>query len=243
MKPEKLLIRIKKGSAISESEMKEMYAVRSHFMDIKPTVPREKDFAFFSRLVRTAGKVFLFTTKEGSIKGLYIVAQHLEKSRVNGKERLVIEPEFGFIYEEYQGKYMAKTTFGNMVRTLTRHPFKPKYLLGPAYPVGYLTLKKHGAKVWSWLDKDVPDDVKDVLFLYAERNALLENGRFNGIKNMYTLPRKTGKKDLERLEKNPAYHYYASLNPNWQEGYGLVALTKIDRGTIWHMVKNKIFNR
>ncbi len=223
--------------------MQEMYKVRSHFMDIKPTVPREKDFDSFSSLVKNAGKVFLFTTKDGSIKGLYIVAQHVERSSVNGKKRLVIEPEFGFIYEAYQGKYLSKTTFGNMIQTLLQHPFKPKYLLGPAYPVGYLTLKKHGNKVWSWLDKDVPEDVKDVLQCYAERHHLLENGKFNGIKNMYTLPRKTSKEDLERLSKNSTYQYYASLNPHWQQGYGLIALNKIGFGTMVHIIKNKISGR
>jgi hypothetical protein len=220
-----------------------MYEVRSHFMDIKPTVTREKDFEFFSGAVKNAGKVFLFTTKDGSIKGLYIVAQHIERSTINGKKRLVIEPEFGFIYEQYQGKYLAKTTFGNMIRTLTRHPFIPKYLLGPAYPVGYLTLKKHGEKVHSWLDKDVPDDIKDVLQKYAERQNLLVGGKFTGIKNMYTLPRKTSKEDLERLEKNPTYLYYRTLNPNWQEGFGLIALNKIGFSNLIHVVKNRMLKR
>jgi hypothetical protein len=243
LKPEKLYIRTKKGSNISEKEMNEMYEVRAHFMDIKPGISKEKDLVFFSGLVKNAGKVFLFVTKDGRIQGSYIVAQHIERSRINGKKRLVIEPEFGFVYEQYHGKYLAKTTLGNMVRTLIKHPFIPKYLLGPAYPVGYLTLKKHGNEVWSWLDKDVPADIKDVLECYGERNHLLLDGKFTGIKNMNTLPRKTGKLDLERLEKNPSYQYYLSLNPNWLQGYGLIALNKIGFSTLFHQMKVKAFGK
>lgn len=241
--PEKLLIKIKKGSEITAQEMDEMYAVRSHFMDLKPEVPREKDFQFFKETVETAGQVFLFTTKIGSIKGLYTVAQFIERCGVTGKRRLVVEPEFGFIMEEYQGKYMSKTVQRNAIRSLLKYPFLPKFLLGPAYPASYFTLKKYGKNVYTWLDDNIPADVKDVLQTYAERHEMIENGHFSGIKSLYTIPKKTNTKDLDRLQRNTSYAHYNKLNPNWQEGYGLVTLTKISFGTLMHQLKNKVVGK
>jgi hypothetical protein len=223
---EKLQIRVKKGNQLSGTEIEEMYKVRSHFMDLKPEIPKEKDFKFFKDTVTTANKVFLFTTKSGSIKGLYSVHQFVEKNK-DGKRRLVVEPEFGFILEEYQGKYMAKTVRRNALIAMIKYPFMEKYLLGPAYPASYLTLQKYGGNVWTWLDKNIPDDVKDVLITYARRHEMIENGNFTGIKSLYTLPKKTGPEEIGRLEKKPSYAHYKTLNPNWQDGYGLVTLIKI----------------
>jgi len=227
MSVNKLQIRIKKGNQLSESEIEEMYNVRSHFMDLKPEIPQQKDFKFFRDTVTSANKVFLFTTRSGSIKGLYSVHQFVEKSKATGKKRLVVEPEFGFILEEYQGKYMAQTVRRNALIAMIKYPFMEKYLLGPAYPASYLTLQKYGGDVWTWLDTNVPDDVKEVLISYAERHEMIENGHFTGIKSLYTLPKKTGPEEIQRLEKKSSYNHYKTLNPNWQKGYGLVTLIKI----------------
>lgn len=240
---ERLIIKIKKGSEISPQEMEEMYAVRSHFMNLKPEVPKEKDFQFFKETVESAGQVFLFTTPAGSIKGLYTVAQFIERCGVTGKKRLVIEPEFGFIMEEYQGKYMSKTVQRNAIRSLIKHPFLPKFLLGPAYPASYFTLKKYGKNVYTWLDENIPADIKDVLYTYAKRHEMLEDGQFSGIKSLYTIPKKTADKDLERLKRNESYAHYNRLNPNWQQGHGLVTLTKISFGTLVHQLKNKMMGK
>ncbi len=241
MAQKKLQIKIKKGTDITPGEMEEMYSVRAHFMDLKPEIPREQDFAFFKKTVLAAQRIFLFIAEDGSIKGLYTVEQFIERSNITNKKRLVVEPEFGFILEEYQGKYMAKTVQRNAIRTLFKYPFIPKYLLGPAYPASYFTLKKYGKNVWSWLDKNVPADVKDVLFTYAERHGMVENGHFSGIKSLYTLPKKTSITDLERLEKHREYARYKAQNPDWTKGHGLVTLTKIGFGTLIHQIASKTF--
>ncbi len=229
---EKLEIRIKKGSELTNDEINEMYEVRSHFMNLKTHIPKHKDFAFFKVTITTANKVFLFTTKSGSIKGLYAVTQFVERSKTTGKKRLVVEPEFGFVLEEYQGRYMAKTVRKNAVTALIKYPFINKYLLGPAYPASYLTLEKYGKNVWSWLDKNVPEDIREVLYEYAVRHDMVEQNTFSGIKSLYTIPKKTAAKDIQRLESKPSYAHYKLLNPNWQEGYGLVTLTKLNLSTL-----------
>ena len=195
-------------------------------MHLKPGVEKTTDLGFFTDTVRMANKVFLFTTSAGHVKGMYTIYELVEKCNITGKRRLVVEPEFGFILEEYQGKYMSKTIFRNSVRTFLKYPFISKYLLGPAYPASYLTLEKYGKKAWTWLDEDTPADVKDVLYTYAVRHEMLEDGQFSGIKSLYTVPKKTSTTDMARLEKKNSYHHYKKLNPQWTEGYGLVTIIK-----------------
>lgn len=236
---EKLEIRIKKGKHLTEKEIEEMYNVRSHFMDLKPEIPKEKDFKFFKDIVTSANKVFLFSTRSGSVKGLYSVTQFVERSNISGKKRLVVEPEFGFILEEYQGKYMAQTVKRNAFTAMIKYPFMKKFLLGPAYPASYLTLQKYGGDVWSWLDKNVPEEIKDVLFTYAERHEMIEHGNFSGIKSLYTIPKKTGPKEIERLEKKSSYNHYKTLNPDWQKGYGLVTLVELSLPILLKQLKSQ----
>jgi hypothetical protein len=239
MLKKRLKILVKKGSEITDREIEEMYAVRAHFMWLKPDVPREKDFNFFSTTVKAAHQVFLFVTETGNIKGLYVVTQFIERSTLTNKKRLVVEPEFGFILDEYQGKYMSKTVQRNAIRAFFRYPLIPKYLLGPAYPASYLTLKKYGGCVYTWQDPHLPAHIKDVICTYAKRNDMWNDGEFTGIKSLYTLPKQISNSHLERLKKKQGYLAYEQLNPKWQEGYGLITLTQLKFSTLITQVFKK----
>jgi hypothetical protein len=234
-----LIIRVKKGSDLSNQEIADMYAVRSHFMLLKPEVPKKKDEDFFAATVKAAHQVFLFVTKTGDIKGLYVVTSCLERSTLNKKKRLVVEPEFGFILDEYQGKYLSKTVRRNAIKAFFQYPFIPKYLIGPAYPASYLTLKKYGGKVWAWQDKAVPAHVKDVIATYARRHNMWDDVKFTGVKSLYTLPKHINQQHLERLEKKPGYTHYKNLNPQWMEGNGLITLTQLKFSTLLRQIFKK----
>lgn len=155
----------------------------------------------------------------------------------------MVEPEFGFILDEYQGKYMAKTVQRNALRAFFRYPFIPKYLLGPAYPASYLTLKKYGGCVWTWQDLNIPPHIKDVICTYARRHDMWDEAGFTGIKSLYTLPKQINKHHLERLKNKEGYLHYEQLNPKWQEGYGIVTLTQLKFSTLFNQIFRKLRSR
>ena len=235
---EKLLRQIKRGHALTLQEIEDMYIVRSHFLELKSAEVKERDFISFSETVKRANEVFLFKTASGTIKGSYVVTEVIETSHT-ARKRVIVEPDCAYIHKDYQGQYLRKTTFRNMMQVLIKFPFHDKYLVSAVYPAGFLTLKKHGHKVWTWFDEGMPDDIRDVLFRYGQRHSLLENGLFRGIKTSHCRPKDSGKQ-IRQLHATPAYSLYKTMNPNWEDGCGVVCLVKLDRNTLWHVLKNNL---
>lgn len=237
MKTEKLKTVVKKGAEITEEELNQMYEIRAYFMRLKPSVRKEDDFSFFEKMVRRANKVYHFVDSKNQIKGSYVYYQHEEYSENNRRKRIVVEPEFGFVLDAYHGKYIPQTVRYNTLKYLFRYPFTLKYMIGPYYPNSFLSLLKHSPEVWALGDPEIPQEFRDIIIGFAERHQLIENGKFNGVKNLNTVPRRmTTESELKRLESHPCYARYKQQNPNWAEGYGLIVVCKINFRALGHQL-------
>lgn len=219
-------------SSLSDDDVRELWRFRLRFMDLKPSVDPEEDYASFADFVRRADVAWVL------LDGAAIAAISFYRNEViehAGRRYHVLFGEYGFAALRGDPR-MVLAILWLFVQPLVRGRGRAVYYFGFAYPHSYLSLARASSHVWLLGDEAMPTRERAIADALGRR---LGGERWDPVRRRYdfpTLPR-------EAVPRASAPHrarllaHYERLNPEWREGQGLLLLNRLDAGTIPHALR------
>lgn len=169
-----------------------------------------------------------FIYKEQQLAGFATSAAYPRK--VNGKKVVILRSAFGILDEYKNGRFPLHSLFYKYMRYKLTHLFTPVYVAGfMANPLMYAMICKYTLRCYP-NRKQVKAPAKLLLF----KDDLLTSMR---LKRKEVAPFvlkihfqvKFREKDIKRIEgsQDPDVKYYLSINPGYQEQYGVLVLVPV----------------
>lgn len=169
-----------------------------------------------------------FIYKEQQLAGFATSAAYPRK--VNGKKVVILRSAFGILDEYKNGKFPLHSLFYKYMRYKFTHLFTPVYVAGfMANPLMYAMICKYTLRCYPNRQQMNPPE-KLLLF----KDDLLASMR---LKRKEVAPFvlkihfqvKFREKDIQRFEESqdPDVKYYLSINPRYQEQYGVLVLVPV----------------
>jgi hypothetical protein len=178
-----------------------------------------------------------FIYKDEQLAGFATAGAYPRK--VNGKKVVILRSAFGILDEYKNGKFPLHSLFFKYIRYKFTHLFTPVYVAGfMANPLMYAMICKYTLRCYPNRRQLTPPD-KLLLF----KDDLLSSMR---LKRKEVAPFvlkihfqvKFREKDISRIEQSqdPDVKYYLSLNPRYQEQYGVLVLVPVTLPNICYTV-------
>ncbi len=217
----------RRASTLTEAELRALWRLRGSLIDLKPSVSPEEDFAAFAEDFRWG---IVWILKEGDQVGGFFLQRALPMTW-RGREILCLAPEYGFMARHLRGtSILPAATVLMTAACVARHPLRPKYLVGAAYPPSFISMERAVPPIWSLRDPTLPDWERGLLEHLGERIGKSHFSAEDGTVFMRTLPRTEPGPRSE--EGRALFEKYERANPEWRRGRGLFIMCPMSAGTL-----------
>lgn len=214
-------------SSLSADDIRALWRFRLRFMDLKPSVDPEDDYANFAGFVRAADVAWILLDDDG------IAAISFYRNEVvehDGRSYRVLFGEYGFAALRGDPRMVLAITW-LFVQPLVRGGGRPVFYFGFAYPHSYLSLVGAAGDTWLLGDEAMPAREEAIAAALGRRFG---GASWDPVGRRYsfpTLPREAVPRASAPHRAGPLAHY-ERLNPDWREGQGLLLLTRLGAGSI-----------
>lgn len=220
------------GAALSEDDLRELWQFRGRFLDLKPSVDPQADFATLSDLVRR-GWLWRLRDAEGRLLAALATLAHVET--LEGRQFVHLNFEYAFFEGAHRRSFATRMAFvTGIARVFALARGRPIYLCTAAYPGAAASL---GETFPMWL----PGAEQGMTAWEREaRSALGAHydgyDPHNGLVTMRTLPRERTKPP-SRPDAKRTWDAYMRCCPEWGEGtavllFGRITMVQFIRSTL-----------
>jgi hypothetical protein len=217
--------RVARGADLAPAFVDELLALRLRNVSLKKDTDPATDRRKFHAWVQNASWVTWAEDDAGAPRGMF--SWKLFRWTHHGAPRVGCVGDYVFVDAPFRGTAVMA---GFVLRLLGRILWDARggeVWLGGAggYPQSCVALARQLGEVVFLGEPGTPDEARAFLDRLT-READVEASPA-GIVTMRTLPQSVSPGWLRRNESEEAYRRYLALNPNWKDGLGLVAATRL----------------
>jgi hypothetical protein len=204
------------SNSLTDDDLREYWHFRRGFMDLKPHVDPEADYASFAAWVRASDFVWLRRDHEDRL--IATMAAKVERRTHEGRECVLVWPEYAYVLPNMRGPAnIATALVAAMSLGAVRWPGRPLYAVAAGYASSWMSVSLALDRAWvrehpdmSPWERSVWQTLATETKGYDPTTQLVEMGTIP--KN----PRTHRPRDPRMLSR---YQQYVAHNPRWTEGY------------------------
>lgn len=208
---------------LDEADLREAWSFRARFVDLKPEVAAEADFAAFSATVRRGALLWRLRDEAGALRAMIMAI--LAPGTHAGRAYVHLEFEYAFFDPEYRRSFASRWVFvSTIVRALSLARGRPVYLVAATYPAGATSLGE-------WFPLWLPGADEGMSAWERGLRSALGAGckgydPATGLVTMRTLPRER-RRPPSRRQARATWDAYMRCCPRWTEGYTPLCLARV----------------
>ena len=215
-------VETKDGTALQDDDLRELWHFRATFMDLKPAVDPETDFAAMTALVRS-GSLWRLRDGDGRLLGALLTIAHVERHA--GREFVHLNFEYAFFEGSNRRSFATRMAFVSAFsRLFVFARGRPIYLCTAAYPAAAASL---GETFPMWLpgaEEGMTAWERGARAAIGERHPGYDPA--TGLVTMRTLPRERSRPPA-RPDALATWDAYMRLCPGWQDGIAVLIFGRI----------------
>ncbi len=212
--------------SFSDADVRALWRFRACFVDLKPHIDPEADFADFADFVRGADFAWVWLADDGAVLGTCF--HRSERHEVDGRAYTVVHSEYGYTASRGGNSVVLAQFAVYLAATLRAR--EAIYFGGLAYPHGYPVFALSFPRIWLLGEDTVPADARA---LAEHLGAAWAGDAWDPARRRVafrTLPREAPN------DRGPARQrllaHYEALNPEWRAGHGLLLLGRLDLASV-----------
>jgi hypothetical protein len=194
-------------------------------MDLKAHVDPEDDWRAFAAWVRAADVVWLPTTQDGFLRGVF--SFKLEGREHQGQSCVLLWPEYGYISPDFRKSVaLGSAMLYVILRATLLAPSLPLYLVGTGYLSSYLSISQVVKTSWVYDEPSMSPweqslwrSLAEVTPGYNPKTKLF---------SMKTIPKNPRTSPPSDPKQHEPWRRYLAHNPRWTEGYTCLLMGKSD---------------
>lgn len=203
-------------SSLSEDDLRAYWRFRRLFMDLKPHIDPEEDWARFHKWLKDADFSWLKRAPDGHLVGL--ISFKVEHRVHEARPLTLLWPEYGYsLPEARKSMGLALATLCALGLCLSRYPRAPLYVAGTAYLPSFVALAQIFQTQWLWDEPSMSAWEQSLWRSLAEATPGYDPVR--KIIRMGTIPRNPRTSPPRIPKVLEAWRRYMAHNPRWTEGY------------------------
>jgi hypothetical protein len=211
-------------SQVSEDLLRKMWEFRLSIISLRPEITQETDWVAFRSYFQPGVEVITAKNRAGELQGIFGWSFRIVHD--DQETHVVVDAEYGFVHAAARGSIIVPAA---IFRTWSKAAIAGRsriiYVLGSGYPSSVLAFNRLSDRLVSLNDADVLPWERQVIAEHCAKNDCIDLER--GILRMRTVPLE--KRRIPRSESNrKKLAWYEDQIPNWEDGFGLVYLVRID---------------
>lgn len=216
------------SASLSEHDLRAYYRFRRQFMDLKPHVDPDKDWAYFAAWVKAADYCW-FERSRGHLQAA--CAFKIEPRVHQGRPLTLVWAEY--LYSR-PGSRKSLGLAGAMVTALTlavaRSPRAPAYVVGAGYVASSIALAQVFDSVWFHDEPTMSPWEQSLWRSLAGATAGYDPA--TKLVTLGTVPRNPRTTPPVNPKVYEAWHRYVTHNPAWFEGTACFCMGRLERSML-----------
>lgn len=203
-------------SSLTLDELRACWLFRRGFMDLKPYVDPEADWASFASWVRSAD--FIWIPRDRNNRVLATMTYKIEPLVHQGRKCVLLWPEYGY------GLPGARKSSGLVLAMLAalalgavRCPGVPQYVVGTGYISSFLSLCRGHDQVFINEDSGMTEWERSLWRMLAQQTAGYDPQ--TQLVAMKTIPKNPRTDPPKNFRLRAHWQRYQAHNPRWTEGF------------------------
>lgn len=206
----------------TEALLRECWRFRLSLIALRPGLRPEDDWLAFRAYFRPGVELITQRRADGELSAIF--AWSLRQVREAGRERVVIDADYGFVSREERQRLVIAVAFARIWgRAAIRGRTTTVTLLGSGYPSGVMGFGRFARRIRSLADPDLEPWERRILAAYCGEHECVDAAR--GILRMRTQPLER-RRAPRSARSRELLAWYERQVPAWEDGEGLVYIVR-----------------
>lgn len=206
------------SATATEALLRECWRFRLSLIALRPEVTPEDDWLAFRAYFRPGVELITQRRADGELSAIF--AWSLREVREDGRARVIIDADYGFVRPEERQRLVVAVAFARIWGSAAlRGRTATVTLLGSGYPSGVMGFGRFARRIRGLADPDLEPWERRILAAYCAEHECVDAGR--GILRMRTRPLER-RREPRSARSRELLAWFEGQVPDWEEGRGLV---------------------